>query len=77
MLQDEEPLRWEPLSAISKNLTLIGCLGGNFPASVELLKSGKVKTKNMITHSFSLDQAAEAFRAQFEDPGAIKVMIKP
>jgi 2-desacetyl-2-hydroxyethyl bacteriochlorophyllide A dehydrogenase len=73
----EEPLRWEPLSVISKNLTLIGCLGGNFPASIELLKSGKVKTKSMITHSFSLDQAAEAFKAQLRDPGAIKVMIKP
>ena len=73
----EEVLRWEPLSVISKNLTLIGCLGGNFPASIELLKSGKVKTKNMITHRFSLDQAAEAFRTQLQDPSAIKVMIKP
>lgn len=73
----EEALRWEPLFAISKNLTLIGCLGGNFPGAIELLKSGKVKTKNMITHSFSLDQAADAFRAQLQDPGAIKVMIKP
>jgi 2-desacetyl-2-hydroxyethyl bacteriochlorophyllide A dehydrogenase len=73
----EEALRWEPLSVISKNLTLIGCLGGNFPASIELLKSGKVKTKNMITHRFSLDQAAEAFRTQLQDPSAIKVMIKP
>jgi 2-desacetyl-2-hydroxyethyl bacteriochlorophyllide A dehydrogenase len=73
----EEPLKWEPLLAISKNITLIGCLGGNFPASIELLKSGKVKTKDMITHRFSLDQAAEAFRTQLEDPAAIKVMIKP
>jgi hypothetical protein len=36
----EEPLKWEPLSVISKNLTLVGCLGGNFPAAIELLKSG-------------------------------------
>ena len=73
----EEPLKWEPLPAISKNLTLIGCLGGNFPAAIELLKSGKVKTTSMVTHSFSLDQAAEAFNAQLQDPSAIKVMIKP
>ena len=73
----EEPLTWQPLSVISKNLTLIGCLGGNFPAAIELLKKGKVKTKDMITHRFSLDEAADAFRTQNEDPAAIKVMIKP
>jgi len=73
----EEPLTWDPLSAISKNITLIGCLGGNFPASIELLKSGKVKTKSMVNHIFSLDEAAEAFKAQLHDAGAIKVMIKP
>jgi len=73
----EEALNWQPLSVISKNLTLVGCLGGNFPAVIELLKSGKVKTKNMITHFFPLDQAAQAFQTQLQDPAAIKVMIKP
>ena len=73
----EEPLSWDPLSAISKNLTLVGCLGGNFPASIELLKSGKVKTQGMITHVFPLEEAAAAFRTQLTDPHAVKVMIKP
>jgi 2-desacetyl-2-hydroxyethyl bacteriochlorophyllide A dehydrogenase len=73
----EEPLTWDPLHVISKNITLIGCLGGNFPASIELLKSGKVKTKNMITHIFSLDEAAKAFQVQLQGGGAIKVMINP
>ncbi len=71
----EQPLTWDPLPAISKNLSLIGCLGGNFPASIELLRSGKVSARPLITHRFSLDQAAEAFRAQLQDPGAIKVMF--
>ncbi|MBN1474170.1 MAG: alcohol dehydrogenase catalytic domain-containing protein [Syntrophaceae bacterium] len=73
----EEPLTWDPISVLSKNLTLVGCLGGNFPAAIEMLKSGKAKTKGMITHIFSLDEAAEAFRAQLQDPQAIKVMLKP
>ena len=73
----EDPLDWQPLSVISKNLTLVGCLGGNFRAVIELLKSGKVKTKNLISHAFPLDQAAEAFQTQLQDPTAIKVMIKP
>lgn len=73
----EDPLNWQPLSVISKNLTLVGCLGGNFPAVIELLKSGKVKTKGMISHRFALDEAAQAFRTQLQDPAAVKVMIKP
>lgn len=73
----EDPLNWQPLSVISKNLTLVGCLGGNFPAVIELLKTGKVKTEGMISHRFPLDQAAEAFKTQLQDPGAVKVMIKP
>ena len=71
----EQPLTWDPLPAISKNLSLIGCLGGNFPASIELLRSGKVSARPLITHRFTLDQAAEAFRAQLQEPGAIKVMF--
>ena len=72
----EQPLTWDPLQVISKNLSLVGCLGGNFPASINLLKEGKVSAKPMITHRFSLDQAAEAFRTQLTDPAAIKVMFK-
>ncbi len=72
----EQPLTWDPLQVISKNLSLVGCLGGNFPASINLLKEGKVSAKPMITHRFSLDQAAEAFRTQLTDPDAIKVMFK-
>ncbi len=71
----EQPLTWDPLPAISKNLSLIGCLGGNFPASIELLRSGKVSARPLITHRFTLDQAAEAFRAQLQEPDAIKVMF--
>ncbi|HQO13870.1 MAG TPA: alcohol dehydrogenase catalytic domain-containing protein [Smithellaceae bacterium] len=73
----EKPLTWDPISVLSKNLTLIGCLGGNFPAAIELLKSGKVRTKEMISHVFSLDEAAQAFQAQINELSAIKVMIKP
>ena len=73
----EEPLTWNPLPVISKNLSLVGCLGGNFPACIELLRNGKVSAKPMITHRFPLDQAAGAFRTQLQDPGAIKVLIMP
>lgn len=71
----EQPLTWDPMAVIAKNISLIGCLGGNFPAAIELLRSRKVSAKPLITHRFTLDQAAEAFRAQLQDPDAIKVMF--
>jgi 2-desacetyl-2-hydroxyethyl bacteriochlorophyllide A dehydrogenase len=73
----EEALTWDPQAVIAKNLTLTGCLGGNFPAAIDLLKSGKVTAKTVISHRFSLDQAAEAFRTQLSSPDAIKVMVNP
>jgi len=73
----EQPLAWDPLKVMFKNLTLIGCLGGNFPASIDLLQSGKVSTRSFITHRFPLDRAAEAFQVQLQSQDAIKVMIKP
>ena len=73
----EQPLAWDPLTVISKNLTLIGCLGGNFPAAIELLRSGKVSARHVITHRFPLERASDAFKTQLLDPEAIKVLIVP
>jgi len=73
----EKPFAWEPREVIKKNITLIGCLGGNFPGAIDLLRSGKVSTRPFVTHRFSLDEAGEAFRVQLKDPDAIKVMIMP
>ena len=71
----EQPLVWDPMAAIAKNISLIGCLGGNFPAAIELLRNRKADAQPLITHRFTLDQAAEAFRTQLQDPDAIKVMF--
>lgn len=73
----EEPLLWDPRKVIAKNLNLIGCLGGNFPGAIELIRSGKAVTRHFVTHRFSLDEAGEAFRVQHKDKDAIKVMIIP
>ena len=73
----EKPLVWDPLKTMGKNLSLIGCLGGNFPASIELIKTGKANVGRLVTHRFSLDQAAEGFRVQLKDKDAIKVMLIP
>ena len=73
----EEPFSWEPMPVISKNLNLVGCLGGNFPHAIELIKSAKVHVSQFVTHTFPLEDAGEAFRVQLEDQRAVKVMIRP
>lgn len=44
---------------------------------IELLKSGKANTRGIISPHFLLNQAAEAFRTQLQDPTAVKVMAQP
>lgn len=73
----EQPITWDPMPVISKNLTLIGCLGGNFPGSIDLIRTGKATTRPFVTHRFPLERADEAFKTAISDPGAIKVMIIP
>jgi threonine dehydrogenase-like Zn-dependent dehydrogenase len=73
----EQPLNWDPQAVIAKNLSLIGCLGGHFPGAIELIRSGKVSVRPLVSHRFPLDQATQAFQTQLQDPGAIKVMIIP
>jgi len=73
----EQPIEWEPISMIMKNIRMIGCLGGGFPQAIEYLQSGKVNTKPLISHEFPLDKAKEAFETQLKADESIKVLIKP
>ena len=73
----EQPIKWTPNTIIRKSVRMIGCYSGSFPVAIELLKTGKVNTRSLITHEYPLDRAAEAFEAQLNADEAIKVLIKP
>jgi len=73
----EQPVTWDPNLAIIRNLTFVGILGGHFPTSIDLLASGKINTKPLITHAFPVEKAKEAFETQMTDPTAVKVLITP
>jgi 2-desacetyl-2-hydroxyethyl bacteriochlorophyllide A dehydrogenase len=60
-----------------RNVTLRGCGGQRWDMALELMQAGRVKTKDLITHRFPLDQAREAFDAQLNSDDAMKVLIKP
>jgi 2-desacetyl-2-hydroxyethyl bacteriochlorophyllide A dehydrogenase len=45
--------------------------------SMEILASGRIDRKPLITHRFPLDQAKEAYETQLRAHEAVKVMISP
>jgi L-iditol 2-dehydrogenase len=51
----------------------------DYPSSIDLLATGKVVIKDMITHTFPLDQYQEAFEVAMnkEEHDSIKVVIVP
>ncbi|MFC2032981.1 zinc-binding dehydrogenase [Chloroflexota bacterium] len=73
----DQPVTFNPAAFTTKNLTITGIQGEHFPSALELLSSGKVNTKSLITHQFSLNQVKEAFEVLTTTPDAIKVLIKP
>ena len=60
-----------------RNITLRGSGGQQWDMAVELMATGQVKTKDLITHQFPIDNIKEAFEAQLDSDKAIKVLIKP
>jgi len=44
---------------------------------IDLITSGKVKLRPLITHEFGLDEIREAFEAQARPDQSVKVLIKP
>jgi alcohol dehydrogenase len=74
----EQPVTWDPTSTITGDMTLIGCgLRWDLPGAVDLLQSGKVNTRPLLTHEFPLDKAKEAFETQLGAEDAVKVLVKP
>ena len=74
----QKPITWNPSYIVSNDITLIGCgLRWDLPGAVDLLQSGKVDTKPLITHEFPLEKTKEAFDTQLEAEDAIKVLVKP
>jgi L-iditol 2-dehydrogenase len=58
------------------NLTIRGCGGQKWDMATELMRQGKIKTKDMITYRYSLDDVKEAFETQLRSNDVIKVMLE-
>jgi 2-desacetyl-2-hydroxyethyl bacteriochlorophyllide A dehydrogenase len=60
-----------------RNLTLQGCAGQKWATAFELVRDGHVRTRDLITQEFTLNNAKEAFETQLNADESIKVLIKP
>ena len=61
---------------VHKMPRIIGCLGGNFVKSISLLRERKVKTNQLVSHTFPLIHVQEAFETQMDPHKSVKVMIE-
>ena len=76
----EEPLSIDLNRIMVKGLSVIGSIVWSldeFAQALELIRSGKVDRKPLITHEFPLDRAKEAYETQLKAEEAIKVLLKP
>lgn len=76
----EKPVEIDYNIIVRKGIKLLGSWGWSsteFAQSLELMRSGKVDRKPLITHEFPLDRAREAYETQLRAEEAIKVLIKP
>jgi len=61
---------------VVKELTVIGSRCGPFPRALVLLRTGRVDPRPLISHIFSLKDAAKAIRYA-RQTGVMKVLLRP
>lgn len=59
-----------------RNATLRGCGGQRWDKALELMQSGDIKTDELITHIFPIEDIKQAFEVQSRTDEAIKVVVK-
>lgn len=63
-----------------KGIRLLGSwawLPDEFRECLELMRAGKIDRKPLISHTFPLEQASEAFETQLNADESVKVLLKP
>ncbi len=76
----EKPLELDHNVIVRKGIQLLGSWAwtpAEFMRSMELIQSGKVDRKPLITHEFPLEKASDAYETQLRTEEAIKVVLKP
>ena len=54
-----------------------GWTGDDYQRAIELVRSGRIDRKPLISHEYTLDDAPLAFATQAQPDAAVKVLLKP
>ena len=76
----EKPPEIDFFLLVRKGIKLLGSwgfVGHEYVQAVEMMQSGRVDRKPLVTHTFPLDKAKEAFETQLQYEEAIKIVLKP
>ncbi len=76
----ERPVEFDMNVIMRKGIRLIGSWGwlpDEFRECLELMRTGKIDRKPLISHTFPLEQASEAYETQLKADESVKVLIKP
>jgi len=73
----EKPAEFKPHVLIIKNIKLIPGRGADFRGAFELMKAGKMKDRQVVSHTFPLHKIEEALETAMDSRESIKVMIEP
>lgn len=73
----EKVVDFRPHHLINKGVRLLPGGGADFYGAFDLVTSGAVKEKQVISHVFPLDKINEAHDVAIDTKGSVKVMIDP
>ena len=74
----EEPVAFDPTIITQKQIRLQGSAGAwRFAPVADLVRTGRVRAKPLVTHRFPLERAVEAFETQMRADLSGKVIIDP
>ena len=76
----EKPLQIDHNLIMRKGASVLGSWAWTpeeLTQAMELMRSGKIDRKPLITHEFPLERATEAYETQLKAEEAIKVLLKP
>ncbi len=76
----ERPVDMDFNQVVRKHVAIYGSwtwTGDDYRRAIELVESGKVQRRPLISHALDLDDAPEGFAIQDQPGAAIKVVLKP
>ena len=76
---ENDRIQVSPYEVFRRELTIKGSFAeiDTFPAALAALRSGRVRTDNIITHRFSLDEYGDALGALRDGTAVHKVVVAP